>query len=1067
MRPDSGRAQNAATVSAPPPLAEPALRLFGAPGLWLGGNWQPLMPERRGQLLALLALAGGQWVPRERLGALLWPGHGSTQARSNLRTVAHRAREFCGGQGLEANDHALRWSVDHDVRRFEAALAARDAVTAVALGGLPLLQGLEDPSNPAWTEWLQAQRQRLEGQWQSAAWACLSAPALQQDPAASSALAERLLALDPLDETAMAARLRAEQALGRVAQARRLYETFARRLAEELGVEPTQSLRALMVDAPTTASVAVVAPRITFDIAPEIAPTVVPTTAMPVVGSGQAALPVPVPAASWVGRRQELAEAHALLARPACRLLTLLGPGGIGKSRLARALAGLEAADAGGPTPRFPGGRFWVDLQDLAHAPALLPRLARLLGIAALREDGAVAQLAAALPEARCLLVLDNAEHLLALPPAQALVPLLGQWLAACPGLTVLVTSRVRLAGAVPQVAPLPEWLLPVPGLAVPDEDSRDLEAAQSFDAVQLFVQRACAADPRFELAPHLEAVIAIAEAVDGMPLALELAASWVRLMPPAAIAAELRGSAELLERHPSEPQPPARPQHASMREVLAWSVALLAPAEQEALAALSVFQDGFTREAARAQGRVLALPLLSALRDKSLLATDASGRFRVHPLVQAAAAELLARDAARAQACRRQHALHFAQQVAGLEPLTRGDMQRLVAAIEAEYGNVRAAWQYAADPTALQPGALAALVRSLWVCFEVEGRFEEGITLLRPALEPLQARTATDPEAAWALSRLRHGLSMLLHRGGHQAEGLAVAEAGIAAGLQHGDLEVYVGCILNSGSCLLSLGRLQEAHTRFGQALALAQAHDDAHCIAWALGNLAVSHMSLGDLEASVAEGERALAIDRAGGNSYQVAVYLINLANAHHLAGRREQGIACAREALLHAQAHALHTFISHARGNLVSMLFGAGEVDEARSLLLQGLADARAQGLLSAQVHQLSLLARMQTHAGQPAAALVALRQALRLALTHGMQLELIFVLRAWAAWLQARGEPLRAAGALLCAMAHPATPPSDLPMYRGLLDALPLDDAQRAQAQAAVPPVDAVLADIHAA
>ncbi|MBX3636362.1 MAG: tetratricopeptide repeat protein [Rubrivivax sp.] len=1018
--------------------ALPRLRLFGTPSLQHAGGALRLTPERRCQMLVVLALADGQWVPRERLWSLLWPAHAANQARANLRTVVHRARELPGVQGLEATEGALRWPVATDLQALESALPAGDAQRAVAAAAAgPALDGLDDPSNAAWTEWLAATRQRLVGSWQSAAWALLP---LLPDQASRIALADRLLALDPLDETAMAARLQAELAQGQAARARRLYEAFARRLAEELGVEPARPLRALMSG--------------------ELPPL---TSARP---AGDAAAPAAAPA--LVGRRHEMAEARALLERPDCRLLTLLGPGGIGKSRLARAVAGLEAADQGGPAPAFPGGRFWVDLQDLNEAPALLPRLARLLGIASLREDDALVQVAAALPRDRCLLVLDNAEHLLQLPPAQALVPLLARLLDAQPALCLLLTSRARLAGSVPQAMPLPEWLLPVPGLAVPDADSRDLEAASSFDAVQLFLQRAREADPRFDLHEHLPAVVAIAEAVDGMPLALELAASWVRLMPPAAIADELRGSVDLLQRHPAQTPPPARPQHASMREVLAQSLALLVPAEKDALAAIAVFQDGFTREAARALGRRLALPLLSALRDKSLLAADAQGRFRVHPLVQSAAAGLLAGDAALARECRRAHARHFARHVAAQERHARGEMRRLVAAIDAEYGNVRAAWGQAADPGAPLPRALGELVRALWVYFEVGGRVQEGIALLRPALALLEPLAVRDADAAWALSRLRHGVSMLLHRGGHQAEGLAVAEAGIAAGLQGGDLEVHVGCILNSGSCLLSMGRLHEAHARFGDALALAQAHRDAHCTAWALGNLAVSHQSLGNLDAAVAEGERALAIDRVQGNSYQVAVYLINLATAHHAAGRREQGIACAREAMLHSQSQGLANFALHAGGNLVGMLLAAGRADEARPLLDRCLADARAQGLLQVQVQQWCLLSRMESLAGRPGPALAALRQGLQLALAHGMRFELVFfALRAWAAWLQARGDTTRAAVVLLCAMADPAMPPGDLPFYRGLLDALPLDDAQRARAAAAVPGLDNVLAEIQSA
>ncbi|MCP5272684.1 MAG: tetratricopeptide repeat protein [Burkholderiaceae bacterium] len=1023
-------------------MGAPALRLFGPPVLEAGGARVPFTPERRFQLLAVLALADGQWVPRDRLAQLLWPAHAVAAARSNLRTVVHRARLLPGAQALDATEHAVRWVVDHDVRAFLSALRSADAATrarVLAASDAPLLQGLEDPDNPAWSDWLATQRQRVAAAFQSAAWTWL---AQADDPAARGALADRLLAHDPLDETAMAAALQAAIARGQVAAARQRFQVFAQRLAEELGIEPAQHLRALMagIDASQPAP-----------------------GAMPGVASAPHRADGAQTGADFIGRQMERNEARALLARADCRLLTLLGPGGVGKSRLARVVAGLAGAAPDRLQADFPGGVWWVDLQDLTQATALLPRLALLLALQTVDERTALAQVAAALPAQRCLLVLDNAEHLLGPAGDDTLPPVLDGLLAAHAGVCLLVTSRVRLGATAPlQTA---EWLLPVPGLAVPDDDSRDLEAAGAFDAVQLFAHRARQADPRFDLAAHIDAVIDIAGAVGGMPLALELAASWVRLMPPAAIATELRRSLDLLQRHPTAGGPPARPDHVSVRDVLAQSVALLSPLERQALAAVSVFQDGFTREAARALGRHAALPLLSALADRGLLDVDAGGRFRLHPLVQTLGAELLAADAALASATRQAHTRHFAAFMAALAPQTRGDLHGLVQAVNAEFANVCRAWDAAL--VAGDGEALGHIVRALWVHFEVTGRLQEGIRRLRPALQRLETLAAHDARAGWALSRLRHGLSMLMHRGGHQADGLAVAEAGMAAGLQAGDLEAWVGCRLNSGSCLMALGRLDEAHARFEQALAQARDHEDTHCIAWALGNLAVSHSARGDAEAAIAHGEQALRLDRQQGNQYQVAVHLVNLGAAQLEAGRLAAAIDWTRQAVQHTHDHGLVLFELHARSNLAGFLMRDGRLDEARALTLECLRAARTQGLLVVQALQLTVLARMEVRAGRLEAALPPIREALGLAQGHGLQSELPLVLRTWAALCEGRGQVVQAARVLQCAIGMAATSPSDARFFGQLLAALPLDPQGRAEAAAQPLTPDDVLADIEGA
>ena len=545
-----------------------------------------------------------------------------------------------------------------------------------------------------------------------------------------------------------------------------------------------------------------------------------------------------------------------LLANPEVRLVTILGPGGIGKSSLARR-AWAAAGD------KFPGGTWWLELQDLSDTRMVFARLAQQLGIELSDAVDAVALLARRMSRGRSLLVLDNAEHLPELAAA------LDRLLAACAPLTLLLTSRVRTHSA-------HECLMPLSGLALPDEDSHDLEAASAFDAVRLFDQRARTAQRGFELGRHLRAVIGICAAVAGMPLAIELAASWVRLLPPDEIARELIGASGLLERDPAMRGQAARPQHHNMQAVLDHSWGLLAPLERRALAALSVFQGGFTRAAAQRVAAV-PIPLLSSLVDKSLLAADDGGRFGLHPLVASYALQRLEEDAERVADIRSRHAEYFALHLAALAPHAIGDQRLLVAGVEAEFANCRAAWLHAVERQRAE--LVYAMVRALWSFFENRGRVREGIGLLRPAL----ALPEHAPAASRALARLRQGLSLLHHRNGESHKGLELARSGVAAAEHCGDTEAYVGCVLNAGMCLWYEGHVQEARGWFERGLAIARERADRHCIAWALGNLGVCLDLLGESETANDCLTQALAGSRELGDEYNVGVHLNNLGSLH----------------------------------------------------------------------------------------------------------------------------------------------------------------------------------------
>jgi len=866
------------------------LLLWGAPELHLGGRVVPFGRERPYQVLVLLALHDGHWVDRDRIGGLLWSGHAPADARRNLRKVVFKAHAVPGAERLEATDHALRWVVDTDWRAFRRAVAAGDIDAALSLRRGPLLEGHDDPGVAALSDWLAGERARADQAWRAAAAASLRGAA---DDAARLRLAQRMLEVDALDEAALAALVSAMRSLGRSAEALAAYKRYAERLQAELGVEPSSALRNMARDAAPSLSLAL--PAAVRPVVSELAPR---------------AVKEPSPRQhDFVGRRAELSELDALLLRPECRLLTLLGPGGIGKSRLAReAMAPLAA--------RFAGATMWVELQDLTDTAAVPTRLAQCMGIVGDESDDSLQRLCRALPEGRTLWVLDNAEHL------AGLAQLLERLLAGAPSLTLLVTSRRRLhIGG--------EWVMPLAGLAVPDDESRDVEAASSFDAVRLFEARARVAVPDFSLARHLDAVVAIVELVAGMPLAIELAAAWVRLLPPARIQADLRSSLDLLERDPGDPTQPARPEHTSLRAVLEHSWALLGPRERVAAAALSVFHGGFTHEAARAVAHC-PLPLLSTLVDKSIVAVDEVGRFGLHSVVMAFAAEQLAQRPGEAEAMRWQHAAYFAHHFSTLARHAIGDPRALVSEVSAEYANAIVAWALALEQR--RADWIAAMVRSLWAYLENRGRQLEGIELLTPAL----ALADDSPDGRLAQARLHHGLSMLHHRAGQQSTGLELALRGEALAADSPDTEAWVGCVLNGGSCHWQLDDVAAAIERFERGAAIARVRGDRQCLAWALGNLGVAFMHARRFEEAADCLLQALDGSRAVGDQYNVIVHLGNLGALAHLRDDRKEN-AVARhwfeEALRHARAYDVEYFALFATVNLGHLMRLDGQRDVAR--------------------------------------------------------------------------------------------------------------------------------------
>ena len=614
-----------------------------------------------------------------------------------------------------------------------------------------------------------------------------------------------------------------------------------------------------------------------------------------------------------IGREREVEQLSQLLRDPQCRLLTLVGPGGIGKTRLAvEAASNLQDA--------FPDGVYFIPLASANSTRFIVPVIADSVGFAfhhASRADPRT-QLFSYLREKQVLLLTDNLEQLLTEPGIEVLVELLAH----APQVKLLVTSREPLGLQ-------DEWVFEVEGLLVPESIYAEGSARET--SVELFLQRARRAHVGFNATPDdFRPIVRICQLVDGNPLGIELAAAWVRTLSCTDIALEIERGLDFLT--VSARDIPAR--HRSMRAVFDHSWKLLVEEEQRVLLRLSAFRGGFRREAAEQVAKAT-LSVLSALVTKSLVRRSGAGRYDLHELIRKFAMEQFAErpdEQAATQTCHSKYYLTFFGQADGrLRSLAQRDV---LAELTTEMDNFRAAWDWAiVHHDITRVCQVSPTLR--YVC-ELRGWFEEGEEVFHDASEAIRLDTKeTNPdEALNVIHAMRAHSAYFSFRLGKSAVSYTVLLSSTTILQSSSDQSAAAYSMWYLGIVCWALGRFTEANDSLRVSLEKARIYGERWYEAAASEWIGIVMHERGEYEQARPYFMEALAIARKLGDPMQIAHVLAYMSRTMLALGRITEAETSLQESLAFAQEIGYGSYMGHALDGL-GRLTQLTNPEEARTL------------------------------------------------------------------------------------------------------------------------------------
>lgn len=831
------------------------VRLLGGFGVSVGSRtverdeWRL---RKAGQLVRLLALARGRALHRERVMDSLWPDLLAKPAANNLHRAIHFARAALEGSPsgpghryLTLRDGVLTLCPEGplwvDVEAFEDAAenARRCREPAAYRAAIELYAGELSPED-LYELWTEERREELRRRYRGLLMDLSGLHQEREEYGPAVEALQRAVAEEPAGEDAHVGLMRLYAASGRRHEALLQYGRLRDALSKRLDTQPTDESRRLYGEIQGGSTP--VLPR--SSATPPAAPDNLPATLT-----------------SFVGRKREMVEIKRALSMT--RLLTLAGAGGAGKTRLAvevsRDLAGA-----------YPDGVWFVELAPLVD-PALVPRaVAAALGVRERPGEELPATICGYLASRRMLLVLDNCEHLV-----DAAARLAEDLLCACPGLRVLATSREPLGVTGESV-----W--PAPALSLPDMDGAPtVEGLVQAEAVRLFLERARSRLPTFELTPgNAPAVATVCLKLDGMPLAIELAAARMAALAVEQVAERLDDSLGLLTGGGRTDAPRQR----TMRATLDWSHDLLDDAERTLYRRLSVFTGGFTLAAAEAVGaggeieERGVLDLLSRLVEKSMVVVEAAdgdeaGEARygmLEPVRQYGRERLEDASAGEAGDVRRRHAYWYFELAREVEPWLRGAHQEVwLVRLEKEYGNLRAALRWALESGEVELGLwFSGALAEFWY---MSGHLSEARRWLEAALTD-----AGDGPRTHARVRALARAGWISWEQGDYARSITLSEESLALARALGDGACEVAALSSLGWAALLGDDLDRASTFSEESVTLARSLGDVGGVARALLVPGMAAVVRREHDRAAALHEESLRLAREAGDGVAAALSL-----------------------------------------------------------------------------------------------------------------------------------------------------------------------------------------------
>ncbi|WP_185974673.1 ATP-binding protein [Deinococcus detaillensis] len=918
------------------------------------------------------------WVPRAQLQTLLWPDCPAPLIQNRFRQLLSRIRKLTQLPPLEIERIRLRWHIRTDMSEFEEAVHQGRWQEALDHYGGPFLEGMD--ADGEYSSWLERERARLAGLCRVAVIKRAEQFGQQGAHLAAADLLSPLLDGDELDEEALSLQVDAFLQAGGHQRALQACRSFVERLDYEYHLAPSAELAALQQRIQS-------GPQNTSEQLWMRASTPAATTFR---------FPdLPMRPGPCIGRDMEIAEITVYLSRPECRMLTLTGPGGIGKTRLALEAAHLAAEEASECV-------CFVRLEALTTSAQIVPAVAEALRLPLAGPADAAEQVTRVFADNQTLLVLDNFEHLL--DGAGVVLTLLQ----ACPRLRLLITSRESLDLE-------PEWLVPINGLDCPDAGTTDHTTGQYYDAVLMFLDRARRTWPAFAPGPaEFPHLATICQLVGGSPLGLELAAAWVRFLPLHEIVVELQQNLDFLD----SARRGVNERHRSLRGVFTHSWRLLSPAQQQVLCHLSVFRAGFRLPGAR-QVATASAKVLADLVSKSLVQLGPDGRYQVHTLIRQYLAEHLQ---ASPEDWRRVHNLHSDHYFSllfkeGKTVEERGEPYTL-GALDEELENLRAAWSWAL--TAGSPGELRpSLTRWAQFC-EWQAGFQEGVRSFTEAVHLLTRRGHDVQEVLG--DALMQQAWFTLHQG-QTVAAQALALQGLAFTAPGDQTPMSAHRVL--GIVDHAIGQYEESATHYRRAAELASAPALASQRAAFLTNLSGEVAALGRYDEARKYVVEAQKLYRTLDMKAGLASTLAMQGHLATLAGQLDQAQAVLEEGLTLARKYDGYVRVLHVLHCLAEVAFCRSDYAQARRLCEEQLALVQSQDNEVFSVAALLLLSRISGALRADLKARAFFDRGLRLALSSGKWPRVLEGLVYLAEWRVNQGQPLEAVLYCRAALDHPAT------------------------------------------